>query len=434
MRKVVEACVAWCLTLSCLASLTACTPGRATPGEQQPADEEASGELLADTTLARLLERIQPAVERSSGMTASRPLNVAATDEHRLRTYLVTQLKRSLSEEEATALTAVYARLGLVPPDLDLRALLTDLLQEQVIGYYDPVSDTLFVHERVTPEELEPVLAHELVHALQDQVVDLDSLGASFDGRSDAAAAYQAAVEGHATFAMMEWAMGGGEADLTRFPDLGPALADIDLSDLGEFGSAEVLAAAPAVIREGLLFPYVGGLVFLQRLWKQRPDRPLPFGAGLPKSTEQIMHVDRWLTRDEPTLVRFTEGTTDGWREVYARDLGEFETRLFLNEHLHDSTRADTAAAGWDGDAYRLLRHGDDEVFVWVSVWDSPEDAREFASAVTAAYRARYPAGDRVPAVTLTAATATVTIVDAPADTDIPQALTRFTLSTGQDG
>jgi len=426
MGKVVERCVAGGLAPLCLAALTACTP---------PQGEESAGSLLADTTLAGLLERIQPAVERSSGMTARRPLHVAETDEGRLRTYLVSQLEHSLSEDEAAALTAVYARLGLVPADLDLRALLTDLLQEQVIGYYDPERDTLFVHERVTPDELEPVLAHELVHALQDQYVDLDSLSASFEGRSDAAAAYQAAVEGHATFAMMEWAMGGGEGDLTRLPDLGPMLENIDLTELGDFGSAEVLAAAPAVIREGLLFPYVGGLVFLQRLWKQRPGRPLPFGEGLPRSTEQIMHVDRWLDHDEPTIVHFTDSAPAGWEEVYARDLGEFETRLFLREHLEDYPRADTAAAGWDGDSYRLLRRGQEEVFVWVSVWDSSEDAAEFVSAVRAAYDARYPAGDRVPVVTLTDGDPpTVTIVDAPPGTDTPPGLTRFTLSPGQDG
>lgn len=349
---------------------------------------------VTDTALARLLSEIQPTVERSSGISATRPLMVAATDEGRLRAYIEGQLETQLPPAEAAAITAVYARLGLVPDTLDLTALVSALLQEQVIGYYDPVSDTLFVHERVPIAQLEPVLAHELVHALQDQYMALDSARTALEDRNDALTAYQAVMEGHATFAMMEWqfaSAAGGEADLTAMPDLGEMLENVDLAALGEFGSTEVLASAPTVIREGLLFPYLGGLAFVQRAWKARPDRPLPLGTALPRSTEQILHLDRWLEGDEPTAVRFSEEPPRGWEVVYENDLGELETRIFLEEHLDDRARARAAAEGWDGDAYRLLRRADVDGLVWTSVWDSPGDADEFAAAVREAYAARYP-------------------------------------------
>ncbi|MDH3735154.1 MAG: hypothetical protein OEU54_16615 [Gemmatimonadota bacterium] len=412
-----------------VSSLAACGEDRATPqaeaaevanaGFEAPAQ---SAPLLADTALARLMAEIQPAVERSSGLTATAPLNVTATDEGRLRAYLEQQLGTELPEEEEAALTATYARLGLVPADLDLRGLLSDLLQEQVVGYYDPKTDTLFVHDRVPADELAPVLAHELVHALQDQYVALDSSIAALGERSDALAAHQAAVEGHATFAMMEWqagAMTGGEADLTQFPDLGPMLESLDLSQLGDFGSVDVLAAAPAVVREGLIFPYISGLVFLQRAWKSLEGRPLPLGDGLPESTEQVLHVEKWIERDSPTTVEFSESVASDWDEIRAMDLGEFETRLFLREHLsaagHSIAIADEAAAGWDGDAYRLIRRGDDEVLIWASVWDSAADAEEFADAARLAYAGLYGDGSRSPSVErIDRGRPMVVIVDAP--------------------
>lgn len=350
--------------------------------------------LVTDTALVRLLSEIQPTVERSSGISATRPPNVAATDEGRLRAYIERQLETQLPADEAAAITAVYSRLGLVPDTLDLTALVSALLEEQVIGYYDPVSDTLFVHERVPLAQLEPVLAHELVHALQDQYMALDSARTALEDRNDALTAYQAVMEGHATFAMMEWqfsAMTGAEADLTAMPDLGEMLEDVDLTALGEFGSTKVLEAAPAVIREGLLFPYLGGLAFVQRAWKNRPERPLPFRSDLPRSTEQILHLDRWLSGDEPTAVRFADEAPPGWDVVYENDFGELETRIFLEQHLGDRARARAAAEGWDGDAYRLLRRAGVDGLVWTSVWDSPGDADEFAAAVRAAYAARYP-------------------------------------------
>ncbi len=368
----------------------------ARPGRAASTAVEAAP-MLGDTALQRLVREIQPAVERSAGIAASRPLHVAATDEARLRRYLEEQLGQQLSPERARAITATYARLGLVPDTLDLRALLMALLQEQVVGYYDPVTDTLFVHERVGVAELEPVLAHELVHALQDQRFALDSLTRALKDRNDASTASQAALEGHATYAMMEWQFGaltGAPADLTTLPDLGATLGSIDLTALGDFGSADVLAKAPAVIREGLIFPYVGGLIFVQRAWTSERQRPLPFGDRLPQSTEQILHVERWLDPDLPTEVAFTAELED-WTATHAGDLGELETRLFLEEHLGDRGKAAAAAAGWDGDAYRLLRGPAGEALVWVSVWDTEAEADEFAEAARAAYARRYPRGGR---------------------------------------
>lgn len=383
--------------------------------------QEEGGPPLADSALARLVDEILPRVERSAGVRATGPLNVAATDEGRLRAYITAQLATQLSDEEAAAITASYARLGLVPDSLDLRGLLSRLLEEQVVGYYDPVTDTLFVHERVTVEQLEPVLAHELVHALQDQHVALDSLGRAVKESNDRSAASQAAIEGHATFAMMEWqfsSMTGGEADLTQFQDLGGLLGNLDLSAFGDLGPVDVLARAPTVVREGLLFPYIGGVVFVQRLWKERPARPIPFGSELPRSTEQVLHVDRWLAGDEPTSVRFTAPAGEGWEVVYARDLGELETRIFLEEHLGDPGRAADAAAGWDGDAFRLYRGPAGEALAWVSVWDSDADAAVFADAVRQAYERRYADAPRRPSVDRETrdGRAIVRILDLPAD------------------
>ena len=421
------------LLVTALAAGCSQADGAQTEGQ----DPSASAGRLADTTLARLVAEIQPTVERSAGISAVTPLNVAATDETRLRAYLQDQIATQLSTDKAAAITATYARLGMVPADLDMQALFLALLEEQVVGYYDPVTDTLFVHERVTVEQLEPVLAHELVHALQDQRVALDSLRQALEDSNDASTASQAAIEGHATYAMMEWqytALTGAPADLTTLPDMGAMFANLDLFALGDIGPVEVLAGAPAVVREGLIFPYVGGLVFLQRVWKERPERPLPFGANLPRSTEQVLHVDRWLAGDEPTRVEFTEADFD-WPVVYAKDLGELETRIFLEEHLGDRARAEGAAAGWDGDVIRLLDSPEGDVLVWVSVWDSPDDADEFALAAEEAYARRYSGERRAPLVECheQSGRPLVRILDAPPGSAPPHDVAAVRLTGGED-
>jgi len=68
----------------------------------------------------------------------------------------------------------VLKKFGLLPRDFDLEKLLVLLLREQVAGYYDPKTKTVNLLDWVPMEEQEPVMAHELTHALQDQAVGLD--------------------------------------------------------------------------------------------------------------------------------------------------------------------------------------------------------------------------------------------------------------------
>ena len=54
--------------------------------------------------------------------------------------------------------------------------------------------------------------------------------------------------------------------------------------------------------------------------------------------------------------------------------LGEFQTSIMLRHQ-----RGAVAAAGWDGDRYVVFEGPDKRLgLVWLSTWDSEEDAREF--------------------------------------------------------
>jgi len=153
-----------------------------------------------------------------------------------------------------------------------------------------------------------------------------------------------------------------------------------------------VLRDAPAVIRESLLFPYLGGVAFMQQYWAAAGGRVAPLAERMPESTEQILHPERFLStpRDSPTLVTYTESPPRGWTEAYSDGMGELETRIFLEEYLGSRSRAESAAAGWDGDRYRLLEGPDGEVLVWTSVWDTDDDAAEFEATARRAFDDRY--------------------------------------------
>lgn len=371
--------------LVCLIAATSggCSPDAGDAGETPEAE---------DRLRARAAELL-PEVEHLSGLPAREALRLGVRSRADLEAFLEDELEEQFTGERMRNVVRAYARFGLVPDTLDLEPLLSRLLLEQVAGFYDPASDTLFVVEGISDELVDGVLVHEMVHALQDQYVDLDSLVEATRRHNDRGMAVQAAVEGHATFVMYEWMLGqmtGGSVDLSRMPRLSESLDSEALASAGV--EMPELQQAPAVIREQLLFPYVSGLDFIQVRWAGSDGRVPPLGDALPVTTEQVLHPERWGAPEvaAPAPLEFVAAASGAWTEGYTDGLGEVDTRILLREFLADRDRADGAAAGWDGDVYRLLDGPDGEVLVWVSRWDTESEATEFARAMERVLDARY--------------------------------------------
>jgi hypothetical protein len=342
------------------------------------------GQARTSADLQRMADEMMPRVEALSGLPAKKPVQLELQDRAAMRRYVEGKLAEEWPADELAGVKATYAALGLIPESLDLQKLLLDLYTEQVVGYYDPGSKALYLVKGAPAGDVRTVLAHELVHALQDQHADLDSLVSRRRG-NDRQSAAQAALEGHATLVMFAQAIEkqlGKPLRPEQLPDMGAQLAPTLEAQNAQF---PVFQNAPRVIRETLLFPYVGGAAYAQSLWRganpdgqtAEPRFPAPLAEHLPLSTEQVLHPDR--AHDLPTELQL-EATAAGWRTLYENTLGELETGIVLKEHL--GAGAERAAAGWDGDRYRLLEApGGGRALVWYSVWDDAASADRFADA-----------------------------------------------------
>ena len=279
---------------------------------------------------------------------------------------------------------AAYRHLGRIPDTLNLRAFMLDLLTEQVMGYYDPGAKVLYVVQDAPPEQVSTIISHELVHALQDQYMSLDSLQ-HLRGDNDGQMAAQAVIEGEATLIQIQAMLGGSGGDIaTAFPGGWDRVRDIIRETSTQM---TVFSNAPRIIQETLIFPYLSGAEFVRSFRQLRPDQT-PYGE-LPRSTEQVMHTRAYFTeRDLPTRVTLPPPRVG--RDRYQNNLGEFETRLFLYEHMRDQAGAVRGAAGWDGDRYMVLQTPRGDAFVWLTVWDSPTEAIEFTEILDRAISRRF--------------------------------------------
>ena len=317
--------------------------------------------VSSDPELVELASALLPGLAERSGLPLMEPVRLERRSRDHLVRYLQHKLDAELPEHEAGAMVDAYALLGLVPSDLDLRGLLLGLYTEQVAGFYEPDSTALFVMDDQPEVTLQGLLVHELVHAIQDQAADLDALTDPSMG-NDRSIAAQAAIEGHATLVMLEYMteqMAGVPVNLAEIPRFTAQMRPALEAMRGQFPA---LAGAPRVIQESLLFPYLEGTGYVQKLWSGG-ERVAPFGEYLPESTEDVLEGGAAAAPIELRL------SVDGARIVHEDVLGRLEIGVLLDEHVGVSAAA--LADGWDGDRYALLELADgSRALVWFAVWE----------------------------------------------------------------
>ena len=349
-------------------------------GPQAP---DTSLVISSDPALRNRVAELLPVLAERARMELNRPIRAERRSREELEGYLRFKLDQELPPEEARVRTLSYSLLGMMEEGLDLRSLLLSVYTEQVAGFYDPDSTALFVMDDMPMEMLETVLVHELVHAVQDQTANLDSLTAKSRG-NDRQVAAQSAIEGHATLIMLEYMaeqLRGERVDFSDLPDFSQTIRP-SLEAMREQYPA--LAGAPAIIRESLLAPYIEGATFMASFWQEVEGRPAPFGSYLPQSTEQVLNPSRGPGGevDMPTELRLSvEGSVP---VIYENTLGQMEVEIFLDELLGEGHRG--LAQGWDGDRFVLLEDAlGNASLVWVAVWDTEVQRDGFVNGVQGA-------------------------------------------------
>jgi hypothetical protein len=323
------------------------------------------------TNLGQLVDSLRPRVERATGLQFKAPPRSALRTPGQVRAYLLSKLGEELPSAKLEGMETAYRLFGLLPDTLDLRPLLLELYSEQVAGYYDPDSATLFGVAGADPAQLRVVIAHELVHALQGERMPLDSI-LHEKSNNDRLAAAQSVLEGQATLAGMKALFPAG-ADPTKDPDFWKEYAGQIRTGQA---SMPVFARAPLVVREALVFPYLAGAEFMH-WWETSPLRDtVPYGSRMPVSTEQILYPERYARHDEPLALEFRGGPEPLYEDV----LGEGEVRVLMAGLTGATDIKRGSAIGWGGDRYRVYQSPAGPVLVWYLVWDDKASGERFVS------------------------------------------------------
>ena len=357
--------------------------------------------------LFRSVDEILSFVSKDTGLAIKSPVKRELAGREQVRKYVQTHMQDDKDAQRLARSEASMKKFGLLPQDFDLRKLLLDLLEDQVAGYYDPKTKTVYLLDWVPPEQQRPVLAHELTHALQDQNFGLDKwLQVSDDdqrdnpdnldaGPDEEQAARQAVSEGQGMAVMMDYVLEPTGQTLADMPTMGEVFKQQTMERVGD---SPILAGAPMYLREMVIFPYTYGLTFLEDLLT-RGGKEMAFAGAFknpPHDTREIMEPDSYLDGHHVDPIRLPKLAPLLKKNYVGYDsgaVGEFDVYILLKQYSGPELAAKLSPA-WRGGIYYLGRRKDakpsrpdgpfamnDLALLYVSNWATPEDAGYFAKA-----------------------------------------------------
>ncbi len=295
-----------------------------------------------------------------------------------LRAYFTDMLAREWPPEEEQRQAAILRALDMGSATTNLRESEIDSMVKGILGFYDQQSKQLVivtdraqigVRDRVT-------YAHEFTHSLQDQYYDLTALFDRAKGNADYAMALRALVEGDATLTMGLYA----RKNLTAMDMANYRLEEFQSIDL----SSLTYGDGGPLVESATYFPYRDGTEFVSMLYQAGGWNAVNAAFKQPpRSSEQILHPERYYAGDMPIAVTLPDLRIDGWHVVAEDTLGELYLRIYL-ERFISMDEAIYACGDWGGDRYQVL--GDDHgrlALALQTAWDNPDAAQGFFEAMT---------------------------------------------------
>ena len=345
--------------------------------------------------LEQVAREVQADIERIRGDRFRAPVQVKAASQATLKAYIEERSALMETPERRAADEAIAKLLGMAPPEADLHALGMQMLADQVAGFYDPPSKTFYLMDSMPKAAGGPIMSHELVHALADQLFDIDARLKELEGDSDRLFAYRALVEGSGMAGLNKWVLDNR--------------TKIDLSQLTELQERQnkSMADAPEWLWKPMVAAYLQGTAFLSRTdnmlaaqLKAPPTADIHAAfRDIPVSSEQVLHPEKYwdaTRRDLPRAVTLALADLPaGWVVQREDTLGEMALAMItdpLGERMDLSNPAAVlgvrfthpVSEGWGGDRLALLEREGAAYLVVATAWDTPRDAAEFYGAVRA--------------------------------------------------
>jgi hypothetical protein len=348
-------------------------PDSAPPRPTARAPQGDAEESALSSREARVMARTLAKVSELRGVRASRPVRGVKLDRERLVARVREKALREYPAEALRREGQLLQLFGFAPPSFDYVNAMMTLLEAQLEGFYEPKNGTMYLAADLKGKEAAATLAHELVHALQDQNWDLKSRSMYRPGKGDETLALACLAEGDATSLMMDFVMVEQGRTALDVKD------DVLLALMQHSINAANVENVPHILRTTLIAPYADGLAFVHTL-RRKGGWPMVdrVWEKPPVSTEQVLHLEKWEQGEPPIAVAAPTSNALGpdWKLDDEDTFGELGLALTFEEWI-DTKDARVAAADWGGDRSAVYRKGNEIAFIVHSRYDAAPNRPE---------------------------------------------------------
>ncbi len=331
--------------------------------------------------LCAQIDGIAQTLTKISGMPLKHPVPCAYISKEEINQFLSKRVKDVAKPEEIRAEEMTLKKFGLVPQDFDLAKNTVDLLTEQAAAFYDYDKKKLFITDSTPSDTQEPVLAHELAHAIADQSYNLAKFIRSGRKSDDGSTARLAVMEGQATWLMSEFLARKMGQTLKGSPALVSMMSGMSDNAAGQY---PVFDNSPLYLRLTLVFPYTKGMLFQNAVFER--DGQQGFAEVFvkpPISTQQVMHPEKYFAAVKPTQPNLPDPhLKKGYKSLVGGTLGELEHSVMLEQFV-GKARAAEIAPHWRGCTFELRENKNTAraVLLYAVEWDSEESASQYFAA-----------------------------------------------------
>ena len=340
--------------------------------------------LAQEDKASKLCAQIPPLAEeisRISGMFLRHPVPCDFISKEKIGEFLNKRVKDVVKPEDLRAEELTLKKFGLVPADFNLAKSTVELLTEQAAAFYDYDKKKLFVTDSTPSESQEPVLAHEIAHAIADQNYNLGRFIKQGRKSDDGSTARMAVMEGQATWLMSEVLARKMGQSLKDSPALLQMMSGVTDNGAGQF---PVFDNSPLYLRQTLVFPYTKGMLFQHAA----VDRDGQHGFAEvflkpPLSTQQIIHPEKYFNNVQPTRPAVPDPhLPKDYKSLVGGTLGELEHGILLEQYVGKARSAELAPH-WRGSTFELMedKKAGRVVLLYASEWESEDAARQYFQA-----------------------------------------------------
>ena len=395
--------------LSCSISVRAQQPSQSgVASDQTPPAAKPQGETHITPEqgkeLFRSVDELIKFASEETGLPIRSEVKRTLTTRAEVEKYLTDKFAEDEDAKRMQRGEIVLKKFGLLDRDFNLKPFMLSLLKEQIAGYYDSKTKTVYMLDWIDPETQKPVLVHELTHALQDQHTDLEkwsdqtppdvSHNASEDNehlaKDELDTARTAALEGQAMAVFLDYSLKPSGRSIVKDPEV---LEQLQNQTQGTDDSP-VLARAPLLLSESLLFPYKDGLSFEQDVWMDKGRKPAFAGVldRPPASTWEVINPRMYEQGKQPPMLVMPDIHPLLNKKYKAYDIGQvgqLDLRI-LAQIFGGEAAARELTPAWNGGIYwagQLISaktaaeqaSTNSVALMYLSAWKSTTSAHTFA-------------------------------------------------------